>query len=89
MSWNFLLAIFFVAWWIVFLAVLPWGVKSPDETGDVLVPGQSDGAPSRPKFKRKLVITTLIAALITGLAAANAHYDWIGFRDLPGPAKLY
>jgi predicted secreted protein len=89
MSWNFLLAIFFVVWWIAFLAVLPWCVKSPTETGEALVPGQADGAPAHPMFRRKILITTAIALAVTGVAAANAHFGWIGFRDLPGPDRLY
>jgi predicted secreted protein len=89
MSWGFLLAIFFVVWWVVFLAALPWGVKSPAESGDDLVAGQADGAPARPMLLRKAIVTTVIALGITGLAAANAHFGWVDFQDLPGPNKFY
>lgn len=89
MSWVLALAIFFVAWWLIFLAVLPWGVKTPEEAGEELVPGQSRSAPVRPMFRRKIIITTILAVLVTGIAAANARYGWIGFKQLPGPNRLY
>jgi predicted secreted protein len=89
MSWGFLLAIFFVVWWVVFLAVLPWGVKTSEESGEDLVAGQADGAPANPMLRRKVVITSVIALAFTGLAAANASFGWIDFRDLPGPEQLY
>jgi predicted secreted protein len=62
-SW---IAIYVVVWWIAIFAVLPIGVRSQDETGTV-TPGSDPGAPAAPKMLMKAVITTIIAALITGL----------------------
>ncbi len=89
MSWSLALAIFFVAWWICFLITLPWGIRSPHETGEELVPGQASGAPSQPHFARKIIAASLMAAAVTGLAAANARFGWITFDMLPGPGRLY
>jgi predicted secreted protein len=88
MSWQLALAIFFVAWWVSFLAVLPWGVKTSQESGEALIPGQADSAPARPMFLRKIAATTIIAFVITLLAWANAHYGWVTFASLPGPDRL-
>jgi predicted secreted protein len=89
MSLVLTLAIFFVVWWIVFLGVLPFGVKTSTEAGEALVPGQAAGAPRQPLLIKKALWTTVIAILITFLAWCNAYFGWIEFADLPGPNKLY
>jgi predicted secreted protein len=56
-------AIFFLIWWVVLFAVLPWGVRSQHETGGV-VPGTDPGAPSIPNLGKKLIWTTVVSAAI-------------------------
>jgi predicted secreted protein len=56
-------AIFFLIWWIVLFAVLPWGVRSQHEEAD-MTPGTDPGAPVIPNVGRKLVWTTLVSVLI-------------------------
>jgi predicted secreted protein len=62
-------AIYFVLWWIVLFAVLPWGVESQEEAGDIS-PGSDPGAPMRPLLLRKAIATTLVSALIMALGYA-------------------
>ncbi|BCB19743.1 DUF1467 family protein [Bosea sp. ANAM02] len=57
------LALYFVIWWITLFAVLPFGIRSQDEAGDV-VAGTEPGAPVLPGLLKKAVITSLIAAVI-------------------------
>jgi predicted secreted protein len=57
------LAIYFVIWWIVLFAVLPWGVRSQHESGE-MTPGTDPGAPVLPDIKRKLVWTTMVATVV-------------------------
>jgi predicted secreted protein len=57
------LAIYFVIWWIVLFAVLPWGVRSQHEAGE-MTPGTDPGAPVLTNLKLKLVWTTIAAALV-------------------------
>lgn len=52
-----------VVWWLVFFAVLPWGVRSQRESGDE-VSGTEPGAPVKPDLGRKALITSVIAAAI-------------------------
>ena len=40
------IAIYFTIWWIVLFAILPWGVRSQHEDGEV-VAGTDPGARSR------------------------------------------
>jgi predicted secreted protein len=56
-------AIFFLIWWVVLFAVLPWGIRSQHEGGEI-IPGTDPGAPAIPHLKRKLLWTTLVSALI-------------------------
>lgn len=62
-------AVYFVLWWITLFAVLPWGVKSQDEEGDIS-PGSEPGAPTRPLLLRKLLATTVVAGIVFGVGYA-------------------
>ncbi len=57
------LAIYFIIWWIVLFAVLPWGVHSQHEAGE-MTPGTDPGAPVLTNLKRKLVWTTVVATVV-------------------------
>ena len=58
-----LLAIYFVIWWTVLFAVLPWGAWSQAELGSV-EPGTEPAAPRRPLLVQKAVATSLISAVV-------------------------
>lgn len=57
-------AIFFLIWWVVLFAVLPWGVRSQQEGGDSIAPGTDPGAPVIPNLRRKLLWTTVVSLAI-------------------------
>jgi predicted secreted protein len=54
------LAIYFVIWWTVLFAVLPFGVKTVEATE----PGHDAGAPVAPLLVKKSIATTLISAVL-------------------------
>ena len=56
-------AIYFTIWWIVLFAVLPWGVQTQNDSGDV-VPGTEPGAPTAPRLLVKALWTTAISAVV-------------------------
>ena len=58
-----LIAIYFLIWWIVLFAVLPWGVRNQEESGEV-APGTDPGAPAIHRVWSKLAWTTLVASVI-------------------------
>jgi len=66
MTWTTALAIYFVAWWIVLFVVLPFGVRSQQEAGDV-VPGTDPGAPVITRLLRVAVLTTILTAALCGV----------------------
>jgi predicted secreted protein len=63
MSTATALAMFFLIWWVVLFAVLPWGVRSQHEGGEI-APGTDPGAPVMPRLGRKLMWTTLVAGIV-------------------------
>ncbi len=63
------LALFFVIWWILLFAVLPFGVRSQAEAGEVAA-GTDPGAPVAPALREKAIWTTLVAAAVLVIAAA-------------------
>ena len=58
------IAIYFVCWWTVLFAVLPFGIRSAHEAGAVVEQGHEPGAPVRTLLLKKFIATTLIAALV-------------------------
>ena len=56
-------AIFFLIWWVVLFAVLPFGVRSQHEDGEMAA-GTDPGAPVIPRLGRKLLLTTVVAASV-------------------------
>jgi len=68
-------AIYFVLWWIVLFAVLPFGVRSQMENGEEIA-GTDPGAPSAPRMARKLLWTTVISTVIfaAGMMAFKSGY---------------
>lgn len=56
-------AIFFLIWWITLFVVLPWGVRSQHEN-EQFAPGTDPGAPVIFMLGRKLLWTTVAAAVV-------------------------
>jgi len=78
------LAIYFVLWWIVLFAVLPWGVRSQAEAGDV-TPGTDPGAPVIPSLGKKAIWTTIVATVIFAAFDIVYTYRLIELDDLAKP----
>ena len=77
-------AIFFVVWWVVLFAVLPWGIRTQDEEGEVVL-GTARSAPVRPMLVKKALATTVVAAAIVFLLwlaveVYGVDLEWIGTR---------
>jgi len=81
MSWTTAAAIYFIIWWVTLFAVLPWGVRSQAESGDV-VPGSDPGAPAIPHLRAKLIWTTIVASVVFAVAATVYVYRLVTLDDL-------
>jgi predicted secreted protein len=60
MGWIPGIFVYVLIWWVVIFAVLPWGVKVPDEPE----PGHASSAPKNPHLLLKVIITTVVSFLI-------------------------
>jgi predicted secreted protein len=63
MAITTIIAIYFLIWWVVLFAVLPWGARSQDESGEV-TPGTDPGAPAVHQVWMKLLWTTVVASVV-------------------------
>lgn len=60
MSFMTALLLYVVIWVVILFMVLPWGVHIPDKIGK----GHATSAPENPYMGIKLLVTSLIAALL-------------------------
>jgi predicted secreted protein len=63
MAVVFAISLYIVIWWIVLFAMLPIGVRTQAEEGEVS-PGTTESAPHLPMLLPKIVATTVVASLV-------------------------
>jgi predicted secreted protein len=89
MSLIAIVAVYFVTWWLVLFAVMPWGMRTQDEAGETVL-GTPRSAPVKPRLLAKAIATTIVAAVVVGaLWLAVDVYglsiwsiaDWIDLRQ--------
>ncbi|BBK32055.1 putative secreted protein [Stella humosa] len=69
-------AVYLVLWWISLFAILPWGVRVPDQPA----PGHAPSAPERPRLLLKAGVTTVVAAILWLFVEWLVTTDLISFR---------
>ena len=83
MRWFSIAAIYLLFWVLTAFAVLPFGLRTPDEEDDpTLVPGQANSAPVNFRPWRVVWRTTLISAVLLVLFYANWNKGWVTFDDI-------
>jgi predicted secreted protein len=87
MATSTVIAIYFIIWWVVLFAVLPWGVHSQQESGKV-APGTDPGAPAVHRIGMKLIYTTVVASVVFGILYAVYVLDLIPYEFLKQISKL-
>jgi predicted secreted protein len=75
------IAVYFIVWWLVLFAVLPFGIRSQQESGS-FAQGTDPGAPTIAAIARKLVWTTVIAAIVFAIGATIYIYRLVSLNDL-------
>jgi predicted secreted protein len=88
MSLAFAIALYVMIWWTTLFAVLPFGVRTQGEAGDV-VPGTPASAPVRPRMIKAFLVNTVVASLVFAFVWAALEYDWIGLRIPVPPAPTH
>jgi predicted secreted protein len=69
--------LYVLIWWTVLFAVLPFGTR-PISDADAATGWR--GVPERPLLLRKMIATTLVAAVMWAGAYALISSDWLSFR---------
>lgn len=77
MRWQSALAIYFLFWSFCVFLVLPFGVRTAQEAGVELIPGQAESAPHDFRPGRIALWTTLVATILFGLYYLNYVNGWL------------
>jgi predicted secreted protein len=83
MSLAFGFALYFIVWWIVLFAILPFGVRTSEEAGEDGSPGFAESAPHRPQLLPKMLATTVISGIIFAALYAIIAHHVITLDDIP------
>ena len=81
MSLTLAIAIYFVIWWTVLFAVLPIGIRTQAEAGDI-GPGTPESAPVTPRLLRVVALNTLVATVVFAGVWLVITYNLISVEDL-------
>jgi len=82
MTWISVIAVYFVLWWLVLFAMLPFGLKTQDEDGEVTL-GTVPSAPKGPHMLRAVIRTTIVTAIILGCFYAVTEGLGLSIDDIP------
>ena len=76
------IAIYFILWWLLLFTVLPWSIRSQHENNDV-VPGTMPGAPQKPFMLRKVIQTSILAAIVWVIIFVIITFHLINVDKIP------
>lgn len=71
------IALYLMIWFMTLFAVLPFGVKTQGEAGEV-VEGTPASAPASPRLWRVVIINTIVAAFAFAFVWTALERDWLG-----------
>ena len=82
MTWVSVAALYFILWWLVLFATLPFSLKTQDDDEDVTL-GTVSSAPKGPHVLRAFVRTTIVSALILAAFYGVTKGLGLGIDDIP------
>ena len=82
MAITSILAIYFLCFVFSAFVLLPFGVRTDEEVGNVRIPGQAESAPHVFDLKRHLVRAAILGAILLVIFYANYTFGWITPDDL-------
>ena len=81
MSLTLGLALYFIIWWTVLFAVLPIGVRTQGEDGEI-VPGTPASAPTAPRLLRIVALNTMVSAVVFAIVWLAIVYRLVPVEHL-------
>ncbi len=82
MTWVSVAAIYFILWWVVLFATLPFGLRTQDDDDHVTL-GTVSSAPRGPHMLRAFLRATIVSAILLGVAYLVTKGLDLGIDDLP------
>ena len=77
------LVLYFILWFVILFTVLPWGVRTQEEEGEV-EPGTVGSAPVNPAIWKKLLITSVVTGIVFGVIYLIVDSNLIDFDEILG-----
>lgn len=77
--------VYIVIWWVVLFMVLPWGVSRTENPEA----GHDHGAPAKPMLVRKLLVTSVISAVLLAGFYALVVSGGISLEELADRFAIY
>ena len=81
MKLSSIVAIYFLFFCASAFILLPFGVRTSEELGEALVPGQAESAPHRFDLKRHLTKAAVLGAILFAVYYANWAFGWVKADD--------
>ena len=82
MNWVSFAALFFVVWWLVLFAVLPFSLRTQDDDQDVTL-GTVSSAPRGPHMLRAAIRTTIVTGIVIGAFYGLTQGLGLGVDQIP------
>lgn len=82
MKLTSIVAIYFLFWVMSAMLVLPFGVRTHQEEGLEMIPGQATSAPVRFEPRKVAKRATVLAAVLFGLYYLNYVQGWLTLKDI-------
>ena len=82
MTWISLFAVFFIIWWTVLFAMLPFGLRTQDDDKDVTL-GTVSSAPRGAHMLKSVIRTTVVSVLIVAIFYGITKGLGYSFDDIP------
>ena len=84
MTIGFAIAVYLCTWFITLFAVLPFGVRTQGEAGDV-IPGTPESAPEAFRFGTVMMWNTLVATVCFAIFYVAYTQNWLGLHAAGPP----
>lgn len=70
-------ALFFMTWWLLLFAVLPFGVRTQEDEQNI-VPGTPSSAPHKFNWKKVFFINTIVSIIAFAFIMYALEKNWLG-----------